>query len=401
MKSLHVIIVIGLFPLLVEAGNPQGIAEGNNRFAFNLLKNMQQGSATNMICSPFSISTAMAMVYAGARTETASQIGRTMFFTEREKFHADYHSLLLKLDEVAAGKIKLNIANGLWGQRDFPFLDAYLDRVKSNYRSDLKEVDFSITAERESTRKDINAWVENKTNHKIRNILGPADLDMYTRLVLVNAIYFYGEWATPFEKGLTMPDDFVTVDGMKTKTPFMNKVGSFRYYEDSTLKALEIPYKDNTASMVILLPDKIDGIQELVSALDYDYFMEIDAALSPVKVSLSIPKFKTEYRIGLGNTLAEMGMPLAFSQDHADFSGMTGKRDLCISKVIHQAFIEVDEKGTEAAAATAVVMTCTSSPFPPKVKVFRANHPFVFFIRDNATGCILFMGRIMNPVVIK
>jgi serpin B len=397
----HLCFLICFLPVMISANTPQEIVDGNNKFAFKLYHQVQGSTTgTNLFYSPFSISTALAMVYAGARTETALQISATMNFPQYEKFHSDYKLLLNGLNEGTEGKIKLNIANGLWAQKDYKFLDTYFDIVKSNYASELKNVDYTDNAERETTRKDINGWVEQKTNDKIKNLLSQGDLTSITRLVLVNAIYFYGDWAEPFEKQATQPKDFTLLDGTKNNVPFMNQQGRFNYYEDSKIQAIEIPYKDNKASMVIFLPNKNNGITEFETSFDYKYYQDIIAALQSTEVRLSLPKFQTTFKINLGATLSQMGIPLAFSPN-ADFSGMTGKRDLCISEVIHQAFINVDEKGTEAAAATAVIMKAESARMPTEPKIFNADHPFVFVIKDNATGSILFVGKIMKPEVSK
>ena len=387
-----------LLPVMIGANNLQGVVDGNNKFAFKLFQ-QEQGSTTgtNQFYSPFSISTALAMVYAGARNETALQMSHTLNFDLSDKFHAKYKHLLDKMNAGNDGKIKLKIANGLWAQNNFKFLDSYFDVVKSNYHSELKNVDFVDDIERETTRKEINSWVERNTNNKITNILSPRDLTTLTRLVLVNAIYFYGDWETPFKNSSTIRDKFSLIDGTHTIVPFMNQHGRYNYYEDSKIKALEIPYTDNKASMVIFLPNTTTGIAELGKSFDFNYYQEIIDSLQNTDVRLSFPKFKIDFKLELGNALSQMGMPLAFSTDSADFSGMTGKPNLCISKVIHKAFINVDEKGTEAAAATAVVMTMTMSPRPSESKIFDADHPFLFLIKDNATGSILFMGKIMKP----
>ena len=398
MKSILCFLTC-LLPLMITANNPQGIVDGNNKFAFNLYHAVQGGTTgTNLFYSPFSISTALAMVYAGARTETALQISATMNFPQGEKFHSDYSQFLKGLAEGTENKIILQIANGLWAQKDYKFLDSYFDLVKSKYASELKNVDFADNTEREKTRMDINTWVEQKTNDKIKNLLSQGDLTSMTRLVLVNAIYFYGDWAEPFEKQGTQPKDFTLLDGTKNNVPFMNQQGRFNYYEDAKLQALEIPYKDNKASMVIFLPIKNKWMAEFEKSFDYKYYQDIIAALQSIEVRLSLPKFQTTCKLDLGNTLSQMGMPLAFL-DNADFSGMTGRRDLYISDVIHQAFINVDEKGTEAAAATAVIMKMTAIRTPTEPKIFNADHPFVFLIKDNTTHSILFIGKMMNPTI--
>ncbi len=398
----YLCFLICLLPFMISANNPQEIVDGNNKFAFKLYHQVQGGTiGNNLFFSPFSISTALAMTFAGARTETALQINQTMNFPQSENFHSDYKNLLDKLNKGTEGRIKLDIANGLWAQKDYKFLDSYFDIVKSNYNSELKNVDFTDNAEREATRKDINGWVEQKTNDKIKDLLSQTDLTSLTRLVLVNAIYFYGDWAEPFKKESTQPKEFSLMDGNQIMVPFMNQKERFNYYEDAKIQAIEIPYKDNRASMVIFLPNTNNGLTEFEKLFDYKYYQGIIAALQSIEVRLSLPKFQTTCKINLGATLSKMGMPLAFSPSGADFSGMTGRRDLYISDVIHQAFINVDEKGTEAAAATAVVMKATAMRMPNEPKIFNADHPFIFLIKDNTTGSILFMGRMINPKVSK
>jgi serpin B len=320
-----------------------------------------------------------------------------MNFPLNKRFHSDYKQLLDTINKGADNKIVLNIANGLWAQKDFKFLDSYFRIVRSNYNSELKNVDFTHDSERENARKDINDWVAQKTKDKIKDILSPDALDSFTRLVLVNAIYFYGDWVEPFKKLATEPKDFFLSDGTRVNVPFMNRHGRYNYYEDSNIKAIEMPYMNNKASMVIFLPNEKNGIREFEGSFDYTYYQKIIAAFQFNEIRVSLPKFQATFKIRLGSTLSHMGMPLAFSPSGADFSGMDGKRDLCISEVIHQAFINVDEKGTEAAAATAVVMKATAMRPSSDLKVFNADHPFIFCIKDNSTGGILFMGKIMNP----
>ena len=400
LMKTNLLLLSCLLPLILTAHTPKGIAEGNNKFAFSFYHRMQGSTANENQCwSPFSISTALAMVYAGARNETALQMSRTLNFEPSVKFHDDFRKLLKRLDEGTEGKIRLNIANGLWAQRGFEFLDAYLALAHSRYGSELENIDFKDEAAREKTRIDINSWVEKKTNNRIKDLLGRGDLNSMTRLVLVNAIYFYGEWAESFKKESTRPDEFMLTDGTRITVPFMNRQDRYGYYEDQEMQVLEIPYRGNRASMVIFLPKKDNLMEAFTSSLDYKHYGEIMDSMKFTGVRLSLPKFRIDFKLDLANTLSEMGMPLAFSQEEADFSGMTGKRDLSISNVIHQAFISVDEKGTEAAAATAVTMCMMAAPNKVRPVVFNADHPFVFLIRDNETGSILFMGRIMKPVV--
>jgi len=386
-----------LFPFILGAQNIQPVAVNNNQFAFKLFRQELGGNkGENLFLSPFSISTAMAMVYAGARNETALQMSQTMNFARGEHFHNDFRQLLTALNHGVEGPIELNIANGLWAQQGYNFLDSYFNVVKTEYKSELKNVDFTADISREATRKEINSWVAQETHDKIQDILGRGDLSQSTKLVLVNAIYFYGDWDSPFEKQATKPKPFYLHEGNPLTVPFMNKGGRYAYFEDSTLQAIEIPYKDNKVSMVIFLPAKSFAMTGFEKTFDVAEYGKIMGSMKTEEVTISLPKFQTTCKLSLSQDLTEMGMPLAFSGS-ADFSGMTGKRDLCISDVIHQAFIRVDEQGTEAAAATAVIMKMMAVRNPAEPKYFNADHPFLFLIRDNATGSILFMGKIAKP----
>ena len=389
-------IALCFFPLLIIAQRPGNVVEGNTCFAFSLFRAVNN-SSSNQFYSPFSISTALAMTYAGARNETALQMAKTLHFDTGDNFHQAFGRLLNSLEEGTSGAIRLNIANGMWAQKGYGFLDPYFDLVVNKYHAELAAADFGNDVEREKTRQEINLWVEKKTNDKIKGLLSKSDLDDLTRFVLVNAIWFYGDWDQPFSKESTRPQDFSLSGGSKVNVPFMNRHDQYRYFEDARLKAVEIPYKDNKASMVIFLPKKYEGIAEMAGFIETGYYEEITNALKFSSVNVSVPKFEATSRFSLAKTLSEMGMPLAFSPGGADFSGMTGFRNLYISDVIHQAFIHVDEKGTEAAAATAVVGRCMAAPPSPDVKYFVADHPFIFLIRDNITGSILFMGTMMNP----
>ena len=402
MKTFLLSSLVCLLTVVSSANNPKSVVEGNSKFAFRLLHQLQIGTTgQNLIFSPFSISTALAMVYAGAKNETALQMERTLNFQTNGNFNADFRHLLDKLDQGANGQIKLNIANGLWAQHDFKFLDGYFEVAKTDYYSALSNVDFKDAAARENCRRHINQWVEEKTNDKIKGLIGKDDLSGLTRLVLVNAIYFYGEWAEPFKKESTSPDEFSLKEGTRVMAPFMNQHKKYNYYEDSVMQAIEIPYKNDKASMLIFLPKWNKLLPEFEKSFDYQYYQKIAESLELTDVRLSFPKFKTDFKLELADILSQMGMPLAFSQDSADFSGMTGKPNLHISKVIHQAFIAADEKGTEAAAATAVTMNLMAMRDPSEVKVFHADHPFLFIIKDTMTGSILFMGKIMKPEVAK
>ena len=398
MKTKLITFICCLISVTAYTQNYQEIVDGNNKFAFQLYRQLESGNSKNLFYSPWSISTALAMTYAGARNETATQIEKTLNFKPGEKFHSRYRFLIHKLDEATIGKMTLKVANGLWAQEDFKFDSAYFNLIKANYISELKSVNFIPETEREQVRKEINNWVERRTNHKIKDLISYSDLDSRTRLVLVNAIYFLASWDKPFLKEGTEPAKFFLLNKTNITVPFMSQKSHYGYYEDSALKVLEIPYSDQKASMVIFLPMKNDGIKNLEKVWRYSYYQEIMSKLQPDDEWIYLPKFETTYKTDLNKELSKMGMPLAFSESSADFSGMTGKRDLYISDVIHQAFIRVDEEGTEAAAATAVTMRCTAA-YTPQAKIFKADHPFIFLIRENTTGSILFIGKINNPAL--
>jgi serpin B len=413
MKAKYLIILLSLLfistssfanekPVTTCDKDQQDVAAGNNEFAFDLYAKLSSQKG-NLFFSPYSISTALAMVYAGAAGNTQLQMGRVLnLITDpcdttaggKNQTHKAYGRILEGLnDRGKKGAYQLSIANALWGQQDYKFHKDYLELVKTNYGSGLIKVDFKTAAE--AARLKINAWVEKKTKNKIRNLISPGVLDSMTRLVLTNAIYFKGNWASKFKEKQTRPEPFTLIDGKKIQTPMMNQTSEFKYTQLKNFQALELPYVKDELSMIILLPKEgvaLPDFEKTVTAKKLDSWLR---KLLKRKVIVSIPKFKQRSQFGLGNILQSMGMTDAFSR-HADFSAMTPRRDLYISAVIHKAFVDVNEEGTEAAAATAVTMR-TTSILPEKLPVFRADRPFVFIIRDNTTSSILFIGRVMNP----
>ena len=385
------------------------VAEGNNQFALQLYQKLQDDKS-NLFFSPYSISTALAMTYAGARGGTQEQMAQVLHFPTSketlEKLSADQKPMTqeqfaqvfgktIKDLNVRGGgdKYELRVANALWGQKDYKFLQVFVGSVEKQYGGTLRNVDFVAAAEQ--ARQTINAWVAKQTNDKIKDLISPGVLDAMTRLVLTNAIYFKGNWASQFKKNQTQDQPFTLLDGTKVQVPMMNQQTRFGYAETDALQVLEMPYKGDELSMLILLPKKMDGIKALELGLTGESFSKWVGALRRRQVIVSVPKFKMTSRFSLAQVLQSMGMTDAFS-DKADFSGMTGNRDLFISAVIHQAYVDVNEEGTEAAAATGVTMRLTSVG-PDMTPVFRADHPFLFLIRDKTAGSILFLGRVMNP----
>jgi serine protease inhibitor len=401
MKLLGTAIVV-CFVLLAygqgadtpAAADRKAAVAGDNAFAGALYGQLGKQSG-NLFFSPESISTALAMAYAGARGETASEMAKTLHFTlPPEKLHPAMGALLRELNAPQEG-YQLSVANALWAQHGYTFLDDFLKLLKNDYGAGLNQVDFKGSSE--TVRSTINQWVEQKTQDKIKDLLQPGSLRPDTRLVLTNAIYFKGNWQTQFDKAQTRDEDFHVSEGQTKTSPLMHREGGFNYFKGPSFQILEIPYKGKDLSMLVLLPDEIGGLASLEQALTNT--QQWLRQLAPVsKVIVTIPKFKMTQQFELGATLGAMGMPAAFSGS-ANFSGMTGTRDFAISQVIHKAFVDVNEEGTEAAAATAVTMRALAIRVPDQPPpVFRADHPFVFLIRDNRTESIFFMGRVADPL---
>ncbi len=374
------------------------LVDGNSDFAFELNQVLKDTSG-NFFYSPYSISQALAMTYAGSRGDTENQMADTLnFLLPQDSLHPAFNSLDIDLSsrgEGAKGKdeagFRLNIVNAIWGQKDYEFLSEYLDILAENYGAGLRILDFVKAPD--PSRITINDWVSDQTEGRIEDLIPQGTIDTLTRLVLTNAIYFNAAWQYPFNEEATVDGTFNLLDGAKITVPMMNQTESFGYAEGETYQAVELPYDGNELSMVILLP-KAGQFKDFEESLNYRKVEGIISNINRHQVSLQIPKLEFESEFSLKSVLANMGMPIAFSGD-ADFSGMTGSKDLSIDEVIHKAFVSVDEAGTEAAAATAVIMRLTAVPEEPVAVTI--DHPFVFLIRDIETGTILFIGRILNP----
>jgi serpin B len=399
MKKLSLIFAIILFAIINISCYAQSIdtsiANNNNIFAFKLYNELKaEKPDQNLFFSPFSISSALAMTYAGARGETEKQMSQAMNFSlEQNIFHNNLGALMDEIESDSSRNIQLSIANSLWAQKDYKFLDSYFNLVKANYRSELKNVDF--IKETEKTRNEINNWVEQKTKNKIKELIKEKDIDSDTRLVLVNAIYFKDEWAKTFDSLATTIKSFYLNSTDTIHVYMMHKTENIKYYENSNTQVVEIPYKENKLSMIIFLPKEEDKFKITENSLNNGLYTQIIDSLKIANVDLSLPKFTATFDFKLNDALIKLGMPVAFGGG-SDFSGMTGNKDLYISKVIHKSFINVTEAGTEAAAATAVIMRKISSLIK-YFKIFNVDHPFIFLIKDNATGSILFLGKILNP----
>jgi len=376
------------------------LVEENSAFAFDLYQLLRQDT-NNVFFSPYSISQALAMTYSGARGETEKQMSDTLHFVlSQDRLHLAFNGLdieLSKRGEGAQGKdeegFRLNIVNAIWGQEDYRFLSEFLDVLAENYGAGLRALDF-VNAPEES-RITINDWVSEQTEGRIEDLIPEGAIDALTRLVLTNAIYFNAAWQFPFNEDATTDGPFYLLDGGEVIVPMMTQTESFGYTRGDDYQAVELPYDGQELSMIILLPS--DGqFENFESSMVYQRVTEIISSLAGQQVNLTIPKFEFESEFSLKKALTTMGMPVAFSAD-ADFSGMTGNRDLAIDDILHKAFVSVDEAGTEAAAATAVIMTLTAVPAPPVVVT--VDRPFIFLIRDIETGTILFIGRVVNPSV--
>jgi serine protease inhibitor len=389
-------------PLAAKPGQLKGdsaaVVDGNNAFAAELygqLAGEQVNEKANLFFSPYSISNALAMTYAGARGNTARQMAATLHFDlEPAKFHSAFAQLIRELQgDAKKRKFVLRIANRLWGQKDYGFLPTFTKFSEAMYGAGLKEVDF--VNDRENARLQINRWVEEETNDKIKELIKPDVLSVDTRLVLTNAIYFKAAWLRPFSVKDTKPGDFFARGADKVQVPMMHAQGvRTRFFDDKTTLGLELPYKGGELSMILLMPKKADGLPALEKALPANLKTWL-GKLSVHEVQLALPKFKFTSEFNLTYNLDQMGMKDAFDRGKADFSGMSSRERLFIKHVLHKAFVDVNEAGTEAAASTAAVVEGLSSLPPPGT--FIADHPFVFLIREARTGSILFLGRVLDP----
>lgn len=378
------------------------LVENNNEFATDLyFRVADENAEKNLFFSPFSISSALAMTYAGAKGETEREMAEVLNFSPQEDLHQSFREVIEELN--AGGKkggYQLAVANRLFGIQGFEFVQDFLDLVAACYDGGLEPLDF--IGDPEGSRVRINKWVEEKTNDKIKDLIPEGIIDDATRLVLVNAIYFKGDWDQQFDEEDTKTEDFTRSDGSAVEVPLMYQHTKFLYYAGEGFQALELPYINKALSMLVFLPNDVSGLndleQQLPDLLDLTRVGNFNSQSR--KVETYLPRFKTTFATSLTSTLRSMGMNVPFLQG-ADFSGMMGKdadEDFVISDILHKAFIEVNEEGTEAAAATAVMVSaCCAMVAPDPDPVFRVDHPFLFIIRDNNTGSILFMGRIEDP----
>ncbi|MGC9530649.1 MAG: serpin family protein [Candidatus Bipolaricaulaceae bacterium] len=392
------LLVLGADPIDPERRVLPTVA-GNTAFAFDLYHAVRQGH-DNVFFSPYSISAALALAFAGARGITEGQMTEVLHFhLPQGTFHRSFAGIMRAVEYAArpgppweqAPQVELGMANALWGQVGHPFEESFLSTLEDAYGAPLHQADF--TTQPEQARQEINRWVADKTHGKIQEMLGVGGVSPATRLLLTNAIHFLAGWARPFNSELTVDAPFHRLDGSTVEVPMMTQCESLPYEQQDGVQVIELPYWGRTLSMVIILPEA-GAFEEFESQFTAGQYAQLIASLAQREVRLYLPRFKLDHKLSLARTLEEMGMPEAFDPLTADFSGMDGTGSLFIDQVIHQAVVEVDEEGTEAAAATVVGVPAAMVVSPV---TFRADRPFIFFIRDNTTQTLLFMGRVMDP----
>ncbi|XP_006888769.1 PREDICTED: leukocyte elastase inhibitor [Elephantulus edwardii] len=370
------------------------------QFSLDLFSDLSKENPTgNIFFSPFSISCGLAMVLAGAKGSSATQLSQAFHFDKVEEVHSRFQRLHADISQRDASYI-LKLANRLYGEKTYHFLPDFLASTQKNYGANLASVDFQHASE--EARKEINQWVKEQTEGKIPELLVSGVVNSMTKLVLVNAIYFKGNWEEKFQKEATIDAPFRLnkKDTKMVKMMYQKRKFPYCYIQELKCRVLEMPYQGNNLSMVILLPDDIEddstGLKKIEEQLTSEKLNEWikPENMDVIEVNLSLPRFKLEESYNLNSHLAHLGVQDIFNSSKADLSGISGNRDLIISKIIHKSFVEVNEEGTEAAAATTAIATfCMLMP----EETFNANHPFLFFIRHKPSGNILFFGRVTSP----
>jgi serpin B len=383
--------------LTADTNDTKTAVAGNTRFALDLYGRLKDDSIAvtskgNLFFSPYSISNTFAMVYSGASGQTKEQIATTLHFTlPDQNFYSVSGALqkyLLQINKKSG--YHLLIANALWCQKGEPFLKDFLDLTQNYFGSGINQVDF--LNESEKSRQKINSWCEEKTKDKIKTFIPPGGINEEAKMVLTDAIYFKGEWKTKFSRWKTKNADFYISSKEIVKVPLMHVKEKFNHCSDANLQALELPYKNDKISMIVILPRNEEGIREVENSISAEYLTYLLSKMSTGEIEVYLPRFKmTGESFCLNKTLSELGISDAFNLGQADFSGINGKRNLCLGNVFHKAYIEVTENGTEVAASTGLTLVMARSP------VFRADHPFIFLIKDNHSDSILFIGKVMNP----
>ena len=373
------------------------LSESFNEFTLDVYKNLaRKDGSQNLFMSPSSVMVVMTMVHAGARGNTESQMRKTLKLEKLEEkgIHASFEGFVRSIKKEN-NNFSLTMANKLYPHVDKTILDSYVSTVTKHFLADTKSLDYSTNPE--GSRIEINKWVEEETKNKIKDLLAPGIITDLTALVVVNAIYFKGDWADKFDKGKTSKQPFHVTSSRSVGVDMMFKHFKKTKYgriDQLACNTLELPYKGGELSMLILLPNKNDGLSSLEKNIDAKQLMSLSSSLYPGNVDVSLPKFKLESTFKLNDCLTELGMPDVFHMDKADLSGMSSSEQLYVSHVVHKAYVDVNEEGTEAAAATAAVIMKRSMPIVHK---FTADHPFLFVIQDNRIGVPLFIGRVVAP----
>ena len=401
---LGLLVVCGSFVILPESeampaeteGETQQLVEGNTAFALALYGQLKDGEG-NLFFSPYSISSALAMTYGGARGATATEMAKALHLSQdQETLLPAFAELSSQLDAIRdTGNVALSIANALWLQEGFDLREEFLALTNTQYGAGIFQVDFEKAFEK--ARKRINDWVEEHTQGKIQELLPPGSVSELTRLVLTNAIYFKGRWEIEFEQEQTQKEAFWLGADKEIEVPFMQQQDTFKYGENDKARFLQLSYEGGELAMLLVLPHAKDGLADLESGVSPGMLGEWLQELAMREVNVALPRFTTTASFDLSKTLQTLGMSKAFT-DEADFSGIDGTKQLSISSVLHKAFVEVTEEGTEAAASTAVIIGVTSIQDPTPIPEFRADHPFLYMIRDTESGSVLFMGRCVNPL---
>lgn len=380
-----------------SAADIRALVAGNNAFAFDLYQAIRDGEQ-DLLYSPFSISQALAMLYAGAQGETARQMAETLHFTlPQERLHSAFNALdrrLVSQDQATEqpDAFTLHVANALWGQKGLSYRDEFLAALAQNYGAGVHLAD--LQGDPAAAVEAINRWANQETRGRIPRVLDK--LSPEGAMVLANAIYFNAAWELPFEESRTYDEPFYLLDGGQKEVPMMHQWETLRNGSGNGFQAVALPYTGRSAEMVIILPQK-GRFREIEQLLSAGWIDDLQAAMREGEVRLTMPKFTYAPELDLAETLRSMGMPDAFSPEAADFSGMIADPvPLWISKVLHKSFIDVDEHKTEAAAVTVVEMILGAAPPPPATEI-TVDRPFIYLITDRDTGAILFVGRVMDP----
>ena len=384
------------------------VIEANNKFTIDLhkaLRNDQNFTSKNLFYSPSSLSIALAMTYMGAKGDTAGQMAQALHWKAipQEQLHSEEKQYLHALQETNEQGNELLVANRLFAQKGFSLVQEFVEGTQKYYKAEIAMVDYQKDAE--GARKEVNGWVEEKTKQKIKNLIPEGVFNSRTRLTLVNAIYFQGFWQNQFETGRTFPQKFFVSKDEKVDVQMMHVTEKFKHIKDGgglACQVLELPYQGKDLSMLIFLPHDLNGLAKLEESLTHEKLQEAFKFVSqsqPQKVEVSLPRFKLTQQFLLNEILAGMGVTDMFNEFKADFSGITPgpEKPVYVSHVIHKAFVEVDEKGTEAAAATGVAMLARKSAMKIPIPIFCVDHPFLFMICHKKSNAILFMGCMLKP----